>query len=312
MITIDKDQVRDLVPMSEAIAAMRWAFMQLSNGNVFVPNRLSMDIPDKNATTLVMPAYVLGSPYYIVKIVSVNYSNPHKGKPLINATVHVFDVKDGKQAAILDGDAVTAIRTGATSGLATDLLARKNVKVAAIFGTGVQASTQVEAVINVRKWEKILVFSREESSASSFCDFIMTSFSIVAEIGSEKNLKEADVICTATPAEEPLFNYDQLKSGVHINAVGSFKPHMQEVSIETIVNAKVVVDHRRACEQEAGDLIIPSETGQWSFDQLHGELGEVANGKIPGRELEEEKTVFKSVGNAVQDLALANMIMEKI
>ena len=87
--------------MSEAIAAMRWAFMQLSNGNVFVPNRLSMDIPDKNATTLVMPAYVLGSPYYIVKIVSVNYSNPHKGKPLINATVHVFDVKDGKQAAML-------------------------------------------------------------------------------------------------------------------------------------------------------------------------------------------------------------------
>ena len=112
MININEHQVRELVPMSDAIEAMRWAFTQLSNGNVLLPNRSSMDMPDKNATTLVMPAYAMGSPYFTVKIVSVNYSNPQKDLPMINAVVHVFNAEKGEQVATLDGDTVTAIRTG--------------------------------------------------------------------------------------------------------------------------------------------------------------------------------------------------------
>ena len=298
--------------MSDAIEAMRWAFTQLSNGNVLLPNRSSMDIPDKNATTLVMPAYAMGSPHFTVKIVSVNYSNPQKGLPMINAVVHVFNAEKGEQVATLDGDTVTAIRTGAASGLATDLLAREDVKTGAIFGTGVQARTQIEALTNIRQLDKILGFSREKRSARSFCDFIMNNFSLEAEASVHEDLSKADVICTATPATMPLFDHIHLNHGVHINAIGSFKPNMQELPIKTINNAKVVVDHRSACEQEAGDLIIPVQNGQWSFDQIHGEIGEVVSGKVIGRETNNEITVFKSVGIGIQDLALANMIMDRV
>ena len=291
MVILNKEQINKLVTMNEAIVAMKNAFVQLSNKEAIIPERLSTDIPGNNATSLVMPAYSLDSPYYVVKIVSVNYSNPQKGLPLIHSSVQVFDASKGNMVATLDGESITAIRTGAASGLATDILAKKDAKVGAIFGTGVQAKSQVEALSVVKNLEKILVFSRTK----------------------EKDLlKEADVICTATPSEKPLFNHQDLNPGAHINAIGSFKPHMQEIGIETVINSKVIVDNRETCKIEAGDLIIPAEEGQWSFNLVHGELGQVVLGEIPGRETDDEITLFKSVGNAIQDLALANLIMEKI
>jgi len=191
-------------------------------------------------------------------------------------------------------------------------LANKKTKVLAVFGTGVQARTQVEAVLAVRTIKKILVFSRTAKNAKSFCNWISDVFGVVAENGQLTRLNKADIICTATPSEKPLFDHNDLKSGVHINAVGSFQPHMQEVPAETVQIAKVVVDQKEACEQEAGDLIIPVREGQWNFDDLYGELGQVAGGEILGRESPEEITLFKSVGNAIQDLALARLIMDRL
>ena len=312
MVILNKEQINKLVTMNEAIVAMKNAFVQLSNKEAIIPERLSTDIPGNNATLLVMPAYSLDNPYYIVKVVSVNYSNPQKGLPLIHSSVQVFDASKGNMVATLDGESITAIRTGAASGLATDILAKKDAKVGAIFGTGIQAKSQVEALSVVKNLEKILVFSRTKESAESFCNFIYDKFGIKANIGEKALLKEADVICTATPSEKPLFNHQDLNPGAHINAIGSFKPHMQEIGIETVINSKVIVDNRETCKIEAGDLIIPAEEGKWSFNLIHGELGQVVLGEIPGRDTDDEITLFKSVGNAIQDLALANLIMEKI
>ena len=298
--------------MNEAIEAMKTAFVQLSNGEAIIPTRLSTDVPKKNATSLVMPAYSLESPYYTVKIVSVNYSNPQKGLPLLHSSVQVFDASKGNMVATLDGESVTAIRTGAVSGLATGMLAKKDAKVGAVFGTGVQAKSQVEAILAARNLEKILVFSRTKKSAELFCNVIYDTFSIKASIGDKDSLKEADVICTATPSKKPLFDHGDLSMGVHINAIGSFKPYMQEIPVETIINSKVIVDKIESCKVEAGDLIIPLEEGKWSFDMVHGELGQVISGEVSGRDLDGEITLFKSVGNAIQDLALANIIMKKI
>ena len=298
--------------MNEAIKAMKTAFVQLSNGEAIIPTRLSTDIPKNNATSLVMPAYSLKSPYYTVKIVSVNYSNPQKGLPLLHSTVQVFDASKGNMVATLDGESVTAIRTGAVSGLATDILAKKDAKVGAVFGTGVQAKSQVKAILAARNLEKILVFSRTKESAEIFCDVIYDTFSIKASIGNKDLLKDADVICTATPSEKPLFDHGDLSLGSHINAIGSFKPHMQEIPVETVVNSKVIVDRIESCRVEAGDLIIPVDDGKWSFDLIHGELGQLILGEISGRDPDGEITLFKSVGNAIQDLALANIIMKKI
>tara|TARA_B100000809_G_scaffold258929_1_gene302956 strand:+ start:799 stop:1731 length:933 start_codon:yes stop_codon:yes gene_type:complete len=310
MIFLNRDQINDLISMEEAIRAMKTAFAQLSSGEAVVPPRLSLDIPDKNATSLVMPAYATGSPYYTVKIVSVNYSNPDKGLPLIHGIVQVFDAENGKHIANLDGASITAIRTGAASGLATDLLAKENANVCAVFGTGVQAAAHIEAVLEVRPIEKIIVFSRSKLSAEKFCSTLANQ--VQCEIGEKESLLEADIVCTTTPASSPLFEADKIKPGCHLNVVGSHQPSFREVPTGLVVRSKIIVDKREACEQEAGDLIIPVQEGSWSFEQVHGELGQVVSRDIIARESEKEITLFKSVGNAIQDHAMAHLIMEKI
>ena len=310
MIFLNRDQINDLISMEEAIRAMKTAFAQLSSGEAVVPPRLSLDIPDKNATSLVMPAYATGSPYYTVKIVSVNYSNPDKGLPLIHGVVQVFDAENGKHIANLDGASITAIRTGAASGLATDLLAKENANVCAVFGTGVQAASHIEAVLAVRPIEKIIVFSRSKPSAEKFCSTLANQ--VQCEIGKKESLLEADIVCTTTPASSPLFETDEIKPGCHLNVVGSAQPSFREVPTGLVARSKIIVDKREACEQEAGDLIIPVQEGSWSFEHLHGELGQVVSGDIIARESENEITLFKSVGNAIQDHAMAHLIMEKL
>jgi len=310
MIFLNRDQINDLISMEEAIRAMGTAFAQLSNGEAVVPPRLSLDIPDKNATSLVMPAYATGSPYYTVKIVSVNYSNPKKGLPLIHGVVQVFDAENGQHIANLDGASITAIRTGAASGLATDLLAKENANVCAVFGTGVQAASHIEAVLEVRPIKKIMVFSRSKPSAEKFCSTLANQ--VQCEIGEKESLLEADIVCTTTPASSPLFETDKIKPGCHLNVVGSAQPSFREVPTGLVARSKIIVDKREACEQEAGDLIIPVQEGSWSFEQVHGELGQVVSGDIIARESENEITLFKSVGNAIQDHAMAHLIMEKI
>ena len=310
MIFLNRDQINDLISMKEAIGAMKTAFSQLSSGEAVVPPRLSLNIPDKNATSVVMPAYANGSPYYTVKILSVNYSNPDKGLPLIHGVVQVFNAENGEHVANLDGGSITAIRTGAASGLATDLLAKESANVCAVFGTGVQASSHIEAVLEVRPIEKIIVFSRNKPSAEKFCSILDNQAQ--CEIGKKESLLEADIICTTTPASSPLFEADRIKSGCHLNVVGSHQPSFREVPTDLVARSKIIVDKREACEQEAGDLIIPVQEGSWSFEQVHGELGQVVSGDIISRESENEITLFKSVGNAIQDHAMAHLVMEKI
>lgn len=299
-----------MVSMKEAIHVMRSAFIQLSSGDAKVPTRLNFDFPDKNATSLIMPAYTIGNPYYCVKIVSVNYSNPKKGLPLIHSIVQVFDASKGNQVANFDGESITAIRTAAASGLATDFMAKKDAAICAIFGTGVQATSHIKSIMAVRKIKKFNVFSRNKETAAKFCD--SHSKKIKCEIGSQENLKEADIICTTTPSKLPLIEFANIKSGCHLNVIGSHKPLEREVSSDIVINSKIIVDQIKTCKKEAGDLIIPMEEGLWSFEKVHGELGKVVAGKLPARQSKNEITLFKSVGNAIQDLAMVNLIMKKL
>ena len=299
-----------MVSIKEAIQAMESAFVQLSSGDAHVPTRLSLDLPDKNATSLIMPAYAIGNPHYCVKIVSVNYSNPQKGLPLIHSVVQVFDASEGNQVATFDGESITAIRTAAASGLATDLMAKKDAVICAIFGTGVQAASHLKSIMEVRKIEKFIVFSRNEDTAVKFCN--SHSKRIKCEIGSQETIKEADIICTTTPSKLPLIEFGNIRSGCHLNVIGSHQPMMREVSSDIVIHSKIIVDQIKACKKEAGDLIIPMEEGEWSFEKVHGELGQVVAGEIPARESENEITLFKSVGNAVQDLAMVNLILKKL
>lgn len=313
---LSRSDVIQAVSMAEAIKAVKKGFIQLSMEQAQVPLRTQIPVTKRSGVTLFMPAYLMKSETIGAKIVSVFPNNRRRGLPTIHALVIVVDAKTGQPLAAMDGTYLTALRTGAASGLATDLLARKDSRVVAIFGAGTQARTQLEAVCTVRDIEKAWVFDVRTRIARAFVREMKEKGSpIPADIRvaqtKKQALREADVVCTATTSFRPVFADSDLKLGVHINGVGSYTPEMQEVPARTVVRSKVVVDSREASLAEAGDLIISIDGGLISNKNIHGEIGDVAAGKVPGRESEEETTFFKSVGLAVQDVAVAERVLQR-
>jgi ornithine cyclodeaminase len=302
--------------MAEAIEAVKEAYIQLSAGEAVVPLRTPVPVAKRDAVTLFMPAYLSASDALGAKIVSVYPGNPALGLPLIHAVVIVVDAATGSPTAVMDGTYLTALRTGAASGVATDLLARQDARVAAIFGAGAQARTQLEAVCTVRVIEKVWVYDVVPGMAETFVQYMrQRGHPIPGDIsvaGSPAQaVREADVVCTATTSSAPVFDDADLRPGVHVNGIGSYTPEMQEIPPQTVARAKVVVDSRLASLAEAGDLIRPMQQGLITADSIHGEIGEVAGGKIPGRQSHNEVTFFKSVGVAVQDVAVAKLILQR-
>jgi len=301
------EDVQSAVSMPEAIEAMKMAFSALSSGTAIVPNRIILEMEDQNALHLSMPAYIQGGKYITVKLANVHFNNPDLGLPLINGTIVVMDAEKGDTIALVEGKSVTALRTGAGSGLAIQLLSRKDSIKAVIFGAGAQAKTQIEAIRQVRALDSIKVIGRSRNKTMSFCD----TFDDIVELGNMEDLRDTDIICTATPGEAPLFNYDQLKPGVHINAVGAHKPDTRELPTALIQNAKVYIDHLPASKVEAGNILIPISEGGYSWDRIEGEIGQLVDSEIEGRSSETDMTVFNSIGNAAQDLVIATKVVEK-
>jgi len=309
---LSSEDIKKALSMAEAVNAMEKAFSQLSGGQATVPLRVGIDMPKTAGTALFMPVYLPDIDKAGVKVVSVFRDNPQIGLPMIDALVMVMNAANGQPLAVMNGEVLTAMRTGAASGLATRLLSRKNSQVAAIIGAGAQAYTQLEAVCSVRDIKHVFIMDIEADRAEKFANEMSEKLSLSIEvIRDESKLKEADIICTATSSFTPVFKDINLKPGVHINGIGSYKPPMQEIPEDTIVRAKVVVDSREACLSEAGDLIQPLKNGRITEKHIHAELGEIVNGVKTGRVDEEEITLFKSVGNAVQDLAAANIVVQK-
>lgn len=308
--------VRRAVTMAEAIQAVREAYVQLSAGQAVVPLRTPVEVEKRDAVTLFMPAYLAASDAMGAKIVSVFPGNPALGLPLIHAVVVVVDAETGRPAAVMDGTYLTALRTGAASGVATDLLARPEARVAAIFGAGAQARTQLEAICTVRTLERVWVYDLAPGAAHVYVQEMaqrgqpIPADIVVADTPAQA-VCEADVICTATTSSRPVFDDADLRPGVHVNGIGAYTPEMQEIPAETVARARVVVDSRSASLAEAGDLIVPLQAGLITEANIHGEIGEVAAGTIRGRTSPSEVTFFKSVGVAVQDVAVAALILRR-
>ena len=301
-----KDVAR--LSMRAAIDAMRVGFIALSTGKANVPVRGVL--PVEGNTTLTMPAYIHGSAVSAVKIISVYPDNPALGLPTVLGNVLVLDAKTGVALALIDGASLTALRTGAASGLATDLLALPDAHMLAVLGAGKQAHTQVEAVCTVRPIDQIRIYSPR--NAAAFADELRARYpsaDVTAAPDLAVALDGAQVVVAATNSRTPVVNFAHLSAGVHVNGVGSFRPEMQEVAADVVIRAKIVVDHRESAWAEAGDLIIPRDLGMISESSVHAEIGEIAAGLRLGRESAEEITFFKSVGNAVQDAAVAERIV---
>ena len=300
--------------MREAIDAMRDAFGQLSGGRAELPLRASITVPRENGVALVMSArcdvpFGLGA-----KFVTVYPWNPEAGRPLVHGAVLLFDPETGVPAALLEGTALTALRTGAASGLATELLARKDATRVAVIGSGAQARTQLEAVCCVRRVESVAVYSIDQPGAERFVQQMAGNRGVPRDVGvvgsAREAAREADIVCTATSSAEPVLGPDDVASGVHINAIGSFTPEMQEIDPSLIGGARVFVDQRRASLAESGEIIAAVRDGLIEERELF-ELGEIVNGEVRGRVDDAQITLFKSVGVAVQDLCAGARALER-
>jgi len=299
--------IRVCLPMSGAIEAMRTAFAQLSSGEAVVPDRIA--VSTEEGISLFMPGYLPREGHLAAKVVSVYAGNPSVGLPVIQGVVLVLDSHTGLPVALMNGAYLTALRTGAAGGLATELLAVEDASVLAVFGAGPQARTQIEAVRAVRPIREIRLVSRPTEGARILADELEGVDVQVFE-DPEKAVLGAQVIVTATDSRKPVFPGGAIGEGVHVNAIGAFTPEMAEVDGDLISRAKVVVDLRATVMAEAGDLVQAIEGGAFTLESIHAELGEVVNGERTGRESPREITLFKSVGNAAQDVAVAGRILD--
>ena len=315
MLILTADDVRKALPMNEAIEAMKTAYASLSSGTAVVPLRTRLPIPNSEALSLFMPAFVnsQNGNALAIKVVSLFPTNPARGLAYIQAAVLVFEADTGRAIALLEGSSLTAIRTGAAGGAAIDLLARPDSKIVAIFGAGAQGRTQLEAACTARKIETAFIYDANPDKAQAFAAEMNGKGPIPRDLrvagSASEAVEHADILCTATTSLRPVFRDQDVRTGTHISAVGSYRPDMQEVPAETLKRAKVFVDSRSASLEEAGDLIQPMQARLFDESHICGELGEVVLGRIHGRQSQEEITYFKSVGIAVQDALAAQVAL---
>lgn len=299
------------IGMPVAIDLMREAFQLLSEGKVRVPLRTTVETDAKSGVALFMPSYAPTWKLFGLKMVSV-FSGNEAPIPTIQGQMLLMSAEDGSLLAMIDAPAVTVLRTGAASGLATELLASHDASTLAVFGTGAQAWTQVAAVLAVRKIKEIWIKGTSSEKEKKFCKSVSDCHGIGCKpLNNLNSLQDADIICTATNSNDPLFELNHIRPGVHINAIGAYKPHMRELSEDIIAGCKLVVDHREAVLHEAGEIVIPVNAGRLAANVIAAELGEVVAGKKV-RTSKEDITVFKSVGNAIQDLAIARYLLERL
>jgi ornithine cyclodeaminase/alanine dehydrogenase-like protein (mu-crystallin family) len=312
MLILSAADVARALTMCEAIEAVRRGFIELSAGSAQVPLRASLDAARHDGVTLVMPGYLAETDALAVKVVSIHPRNSVLDLPLIHALVLVIEPTTGRVRAAIEGSSLTALRTGAASGLATELLARRDAHTAAIFGAGRQARTQLLAVCAVRPVRRVFICAPRAAAVAELIAEMqpqLPDVELLAASSRSEALREAEVICAATNSAQPVFAGVDLKAGAHINAIGAYQPTMREVDGATIARAaKIVVDERKAALAEAGDLLQAIDEGIICAADIHAEIGEIAAGRRPGRERDDEITYFKSVGNAAQDVAVAAAI----
>lgn len=303
--------IEQALSMKEAIEVNGHAYEILSSGEAQVPQRMSIDMP--KGVTLIMPAYLHDTGALAVKVVSVFKKNLERGIPTVHAMVMVVNSETGVLRALMDGTRLTSLRTGAASGVATQLLASENAHVLAMFGAGGQAPEQIRAITTVRPIEDIRICTPSGRSARSLADRLKKEYpdmKIQAVDSPSKAAEGAEVINCATTSSMPVFDPADVLPGTHINGIGSFTPEMREVQVVGLPQLRIFVDSSKAALAEAGDLIQAIDEGHLLAEDLT-EIGKVVSGAAFGRNSAEEITFFKSVGVAVQDAATAHAVLLK-
>ena len=304
MLLLSEEQVRNTVQAGDVIRVIHAAFAR-GFATVRMPVRTVLEL--SGATLLVMPCYDRALQAAGIKIVSVS------AKAGVNAAYELLDPSTGISITRMQANYLTDLRTAATSAVATDLLARKDVETLGVFGSGRQAAAHLSALPRVRNFKRFMVSGSGRSDLKAFCEKIKTELGIDLEpADAETVARKSDVICTCTTAVEPLFEGAWLRPGTHLNLVGAFQPETREVDHITVKRARVVVDTYEGALAEAGDLLIPMKSGVIDRSHIIADLHEIASGKKPGRISANDITLFKSVGCALEDLVTAQLIYKSI
>lgn len=308
------EDVERALPMEEVVAAVKDAFVNAWREETVQPVRLRVDVEEANGLQLLMPSYDPSLGRTAVKLVSVFPDNLARNMPAITGIVVLFDMETGVPLALMDGAKVTALRTGAASGAAAKALARPDSRVLALLGAGAQAPYQALAVLAVRDIRRVHVYNRTPHRGGNLArwlrdrrpDLEVKLCDTVADA-----VKDADVVCTATAAQEPILFGADVKPGTHVNAVGSFRKDMREFDTGLLRAAgRVYVEKRDAAFEEAGELADAFAARVLKDDDLV-EIGALLAGKAEGRQDDDEITVFKSTGIAAQDLHVAAKLFAK-
>ncbi len=295
---IDADELARLLPMSAVVDALERAFAQARFAEA--PHRTRLEVAA--GELLLMPA--AGPAGVGVKLVTLAPANRGRGLPFVQAAYVLFDPDTLSPEAVLDGTALTNLRTAAVSGLATRHLARAEASRLVIFGAGATARSHLDAMMAVRPIRSVSIVSRSRRPAEALADRARDA-GLEATVGGPDAVAGADLVCTCTTSERPVFDGSLLAPGTHVNAIGAYRPDMRELDDQAVARGRVVVETREAAMAEAGDILIPLRAGRIGPDHIVADLGEVVRGAARVRRGPEDVTVFKSVGIALEDLAVA-------
>jgi ornithine cyclodeaminase len=306
---ISGEEVARHLPYEECIPLMSAAMIALSQGHTRQLLRGIIDLPGGRAFG-VMPGALLDDGVFGAKLVSVYPDNFAHGAPSHQGVVALFDPQTGAPAAFLDGTEITAIRTAAASAAATDVLARADASQLAILGYGEQAWRHVEAIRHVRAIDRVTVWGRSPERAEAFARRCRSAgVDAAAAPSAEVAVSEADIICTVTPAPEPILLDAWVADGTHINAVGSSRAGPAEIDEALVARSLFFADHRQGVLAQGEEFLRAKAAGLIGDEHLLGEIGEVLAGTLQGRRTPEDVTIYKSLGSIVQDLAAARYIV---
>lgn len=301
---VDAPQVWERLPMAAAIDALEQAIR--SSGFPDIPQRMHLE--DGRQTLLAMPALVDG--WAGTKLITIDPDNPAHGRSLINGLYALFAPPGLEPGAVIEGRALTELRTAAVSGVATRHLARPDAATAVIFGAGAQGRSHLLAMTAVRDLEEVRIVAPRQESVDAFLAFAdRVEVPVVA--GTPDDVADADIICTCTSSTTPVFDGRRLPPGVHVNAIGAYRPDMQEIDVAAVAGSRVIVETREAALTEKGDLIQAAGSGQWETADIAADLSELLRDGGGARASEGERTLFSSVGHAFEDLVVARALYEQ-
>jgi ornithine cyclodeaminase/alanine dehydrogenase-like protein (mu-crystallin family) len=310
VLVVSQPEVKRLLPMAECIAVMEEALSALARGQALLPLRQVLMLPEGQGAFGAMPGHLSSPAALGIKVITVFPGNHGTEYDSHQGAVLLFETERGRLLAILDASSITAIRTAAVSAVATRALARADARTLGLLGTGVQAATHLEAMALVRPLRRVRVWSRDPAHVQRFVERerARRGLEVEAAGSAEEAVTDADVVCTVTASREPVLQGAWLRPGTHVNAVGASLRSARELDTAAVARSRVFVDRRESAWNEAGDLLMPRAEGAIAEDHVQAELGEVLVGRAPGRRSDEDITLFKSLGLAIEDVASAHRI----